>query len=396
MPNEATSTTLGRLLCGMDVEEFIASYYGIRDFHRQSASEDFRDLIDWPALNSILRFHRLEWPRIRLSRSGEAIPLSDYTQEVVRRNGPPYRKLVPARLQRILSAGATLVLDRVDLLHEPVSRAAYDLERTFDAPVFVNLYASWGGANGFELHWDDHDVIVVQIDGVKEWTVAGPTRKWPLYKDLTATARPAGDGATTLLMEPGASLYLPHGWWHSARPTGRPSLHLTFGVDQSNGIDLLTWAVDRLRDDELFRKRLPLHAAGPLRRQHLAELRERVLRFLDDPDLLDEFHVYESGRSEALPEYSLPTMRADGEMVRWLAPRAVLMPRPDGAGIVLHANGKRITLKSRAEVFLKELMASRELVLAGFEPAEKYGMSHGDLESLLEELLRLGIVSFSE
>ncbi|MFM9493390.1 JmjC domain-containing protein [Streptomyces galilaeus] len=377
----------------MSVNEFIASYYGSREFHGQSASETFRDLIDWPALNSILRFHRLEWPRVRLSRSGDAVPLSEYTQEVVRRNGPPYRKLVPARLQRTLSAGATLVLDRVDLLHEPVSRAAYELERALGSPTFVNLYASWGESGGFEMHWDDHDVIVVQIYGEKEWTVAGPTRKWPLHKDVKANPRPAGDDAHTLLMKPGSSLYLPHGWWHSARPTGGPSLHLTFGVDPGNGIDLLTWTVDRLRDDEVLRQRLPLHASGPDRSRYLAEVRARVLRILDDPGLLDDFELHESACGEATPEYSLPAMRPEGETVRWLAPRAVLVPRSDGDGIVLHANRKRITFQSRAETFLKELMDSGELSLDRSRSAEKYGLDRQDMDTLLEELLKLGIVS---
>ncbi|MEW1827818.1 cupin domain-containing protein [Streptomyces sp. NPDC088196] len=375
------------------MNEFIASYYGSREFHEQSGSESYRDLIDWPALNSILRFHRLEWPRVRLSRNGAAVPLSEYTQEVVRRNGPPYRKLVPAHLQRTLSAGATLVLDRVDLLHEPVARAAYELERALGSPTFVNLYASWGGSSGFEMHCDDHDVIVVQIDGEKEWTVAGPTRKWPLHKDVKANPRPTGDDAHTLLMKPGSYLYLPHGWWHSARPTGGHSLHLTFGIDPSNGIDLLTWTVDRLRDDELLRQRLPLHASDSGRSRYLSEIRERVLRILNDPSLLDDFELHEIACGEATPEYSLPAMRPEGDTVRWLAPRAVLVPRSDGSGIVLHANRKRITLQPQAEVFLKELMDSGEISLDRSRSDEKYGISPQEMDTLLEELLKLGIVS---
>ncbi|MGH3831563.1 MAG: JmjC domain-containing protein [Pseudonocardiaceae bacterium] len=33
---------------------------------------------------------------------------------------------------------------------------------------------------GFDLHWDDHDVIVVQLAGSKMWEVRGTSRPAPL------------------------------------------------------------------------------------------------------------------------------------------------------------------------------------------------------------------------
>lgn len=40
---------------------------------------------------------------------------------------------------------------------------------------------------GFGTHWDDHNVIVVQVEGSKHWRLYGPTRSAPMHRD---TAQP--------------------------------------------------------------------------------------------------------------------------------------------------------------------------------------------------------------
>ncbi|MEU9499710.1 cupin domain-containing protein [Streptomyces sp. NPDC048196] len=56
------------------------------------------------------------------------------------------------------------MIDAIDELHEPVADLAQHLEGWLRTHVQVNAYASWSAQEGFGTHWDDHDVIVVQVE----------------------------------------------------------------------------------------------------------------------------------------------------------------------------------------------------------------------------------------
>ena len=56
--------------------------------------------------------------------------------------------------------------------------------------VNVNLYASWRRDNGFGLHWDDHDVFILQIAGAKDWQIYPDTAPHPLRGSKVAETPP--------------------------------------------------------------------------------------------------------------------------------------------------------------------------------------------------------------
>ncbi|MFE3205772.1 JmjC domain-containing protein [Embleya sp. NPDC059237] len=106
-----------------------------------------------------------------------------------RRNVVVHR-LQPAHLHERLAAGATLVLDAVGELHHPLGEFAQDLERFVRTGVQINAYASWTAVEGFGIYWDDHDTVVVQLDGSKRWRLYGPTRIAPLHRDVAVPEPP--------------------------------------------------------------------------------------------------------------------------------------------------------------------------------------------------------------
>lgn len=354
-------------------------------------------LFDWPDLNHALDTQRLEWPRLRVVSKGETVPEADYTVEVARRIGGSYRTVVPAKLNAVLSAGATLVIDGINQLHPAVDRVASELSGLFRAPVLVNLYASWGDVEGFDLHWDDHEVLVLQVSGSKAWQIHEPTRDWPLWFDVADAPRPTGSPFLEHTLEPGDLLYVPHGWWHMAVASQSPSLHLTFGVTRPTGIDYLNWVVDALRDLDFVRKPLPFdltlgdeHAREQLQAQlveavaSIVQGRGTVLDFLDDQD----------GHARSLARFSLPAA-IDGEStwsaVRWLAPRAV-MRTVDGV-VQLTCDGHRLELPREASVTLTLLTQKRECTRQFLESMSQ--LSAPDLDDLLRQLAARGLVQLN-
>ena len=278
------------LLTPYDTGSFLRTCWGQQYLHVPGTRGKFSELLPWPSLNQILEQHRLDTPRVRLTREGKQVPAESFLsyQSNRRRPNQPIARVRAADLTRELREGATLVLDAVDELHAPITALAESLERVFRVRIQVNAYAGWRTSHGFDLHWDDHDVFILQIAGRKQWKVYGMTRKYPLARDVEPATdkpdKPLWEG----MLEAGDLLYIPRGWWHVATPLNEPTLHLTVGVNNPNGADLLAWFVDRLKTSEDVRRDLPQFAGAEEQGALLDRLRDLLIQEWR-PGLMDEY-----------------------------------------------------------------------------------------------------------
>ena len=143
--------------------EFLDSHWGAGVLHVRGRAGRFARMMPWPRLGEILSRQRLDFPRLRLVRDGKPLPVSAYLRHTTgSRQKTTIPRLKAPELTRQLREGATLVLDAVDELSEPVEALAKGLELFFRERVQVNLYAGWQTSRGFDLHWDDHDVFILQ------------------------------------------------------------------------------------------------------------------------------------------------------------------------------------------------------------------------------------------
>jgi len=178
--------------------------------------------------------------------------------------------LDPAVLNARLREGATLILDAANELSPPLQRLCASLAAEFACACQANLYACWGATQGFDVHWDDHDVFVVQVEGRKRWTLYGSTRAAPTRRDHhDEHVRPETPLEETLL-EPGDVLYLPRGYWHAAVGLGGPTMHLTVGLTRKTGSDFLHWLADYALADAGARADLPLERDDAVLGAHLS------------------------------------------------------------------------------------------------------------------------------
>jgi hypothetical protein len=155
--------------------------------------------------------------------------------------------------------------DAQQRLGRAVFEMVSSLAIAFRAHTQVNAYLSVGEAPGFGLHWDDHDVLVVQLEGRKYWEVRKPVDIGGL-KGITPS-RQGGDVAWSGLMEPGRALYIPRGWAHSVSGLAdEQSAHLTFGFRRLNALDALGMLnADWFADDWTFDPSQIEHGIGSWR-----------------------------------------------------------------------------------------------------------------------------------
>jgi uncharacterized cupin superfamily protein len=121
-----------------------------------------------------------------------------------------------------LNSGAMLVFDCIEETTSVLSAVAANLESFFDEYCQFNGYFQITKGEGFKEHADPHDVLVLQIDGQKTWTLRCPSNK-----------------TSTVVLRAGDLLYIPRAWPHQAAPSMCGSSHLSIGIEYpaANGSD---------------------------------------------------------------------------------------------------------------------------------------------------------------
>ncbi|WKD31605.1 JmjC domain-containing protein [Streptomyces xanthophaeus] len=370
-------------------DTFLAQTYH-RSYAHFPGTADTAGLFSWDDLNRIIATQRLEPPRLRLSADGEMVPLHRYAIPTTNRRAVTWSRIQPADFHTQLKDGASLVLDALEKIHPAVGVAAEGLERFLGTPVQANAYASWTDREGFGLHWDDHDVVVVQVHGSKRWRLYGSTREAPTFRDVESPESPEGDPVADIVLAPGDVLYLPRGWWHAVTADqGTESLHLTFGMVPHTGADLMLWVVDQLRSSLALRKDVPRFAYLPEQSDFIEAIRREVLDMMADPRLVERWaeSIDTTDLGHAIP--SLPYvdgLPARPEIaVKLTAPRGRLTANPAHSTVTFSAAGTAWDFAESAAPALGTLLIGQPVTLSTL--ADSAGMDVKDVAELVWVLI---------
>lgn len=335
-----------------------------------------RALPRWSAVNVFLETHRNDFPRVRLEREGSSRDeLEIFTFQQMRR-GNNVARLLPHKLYGHLRDGATLVIDAIDEAI-PVLRDLRDsLKSVFKCHVQINAYCTFGASRGFGLHWDDHDVFIIQLEGRKEWNFYGMTRESPLFRDIEEAVVPS-EKKEQRILERGDVIYIPRGYWHDVVGVNEPSLHLTIGVNRPSGINFLSWVSDRAREGTFFREDLPIVEGE--RKQRYREDLFRNLNVVCPEDPVDVFWDEWAASDVVLPRVSLPYGASresktlhDCSIARVYA--LAIVERVSGE-LRIRTMGKEWVFDERVEPLFGALNEGRPLsIKEGFERCKKEGL----------------------
>jgi Cupin superfamily protein len=391
---------LEHLLSPLTVDEFVTNYWGRTFKHVPGVAGKFSHLLPWQRLNEALEQHRLDFPRLRLTRDGERLPPGTY----ISYSKPGQRRVAVPRLRyekltQELNRGATLVLDAVDELDESLRALAEALELFFHERIQINAYAGWRTSRGFDLHWDDHDVFILQVAGRKRWMIYGMTRPYPLAGD-PKEPKPTEPPLWNQILEAGDLLYIPRGFWHVAYPLNEPTLHLTVGVHNRAGLDLLHWLVERMRSRELFRMDLPRFATTETIQAHVAEMRRELLSEWDD-DILNRYFADLDASALSRPRLSLACVPVGGSLpsgnmlVKLLAPRPLDLKGESGV-VRFSSLKKEWRLAVEALPILSHLDKHRVCSVSELCEVAKSEVDERRVRVFLKELLMNGLVAIVE
>jgi len=353
------NVTVESLFAQITLDRFLAEKFGKEPYHSVGPADRFLSFFDWRALNQLLTNCRWAYPRFRLVKDGYDLPPGSYSSPGP--SGMDYAVLSFRDVVRHIKEGASLVVDAVDEIWPPARRLAESLERTLGEYVKINAYASWTREPGFDHHWDDHDVIIVQIFGSKRWSLFGEGRRFPLRRDVepNITSPSAAPAKLTVDVKAGHVLHVPRGYWHSVSTVEAPSLHLTLGITQKTAIDYLHWVADHFTSNEFMRRSLPRYSQGDLA-DHVAQITRILHDFLAAEASVNTFleavDVQAPGRQHfGLPGISRSAVAESLEdaTIVWLPARFRVRRSP--GEVLVEADGHRWRFHAESEPLIRAL-----------------------------------------
>ncbi|MEZ5961153.1 MAG: cupin domain-containing protein [Hyphomonadaceae bacterium] len=180
--------------------------------------------------------------------------------------------------------GSTIILNQAHQFDPSLARLCRGLEHVFSSHVQTNIYLTPPNAQGFRTHYDNHDVLVIQVEGEKAWRLYDMPISTPFRGEGFEQGRyEPGALRQEFVLKPGDCAYVPRGLMHDAQTSGdKPSLHITVGLITRTWADLMLEAVSEaaLRSPELRRSLPPGFARADFDREkaraHLQTLMQNL------------------------------------------------------------------------------------------------------------------------
>lgn len=187
--------------------------------------------------------------------------------------------------------GATIVLNQAHQFDPALSRLCRGLEHVFSSHVQTNIYLTPPNAQGFRTHYDNHDVLVIQVEGEKVWRLYEMPIAIPFRGEgFELGQHEPGELRQEFVLKPGDCAYVPRGLMHDAQTSGdKASLHITVGLITRTWADLMLEAVSEvaLRSPELRRSLPPGFSRPAFDRAKAHEHLKTLVRGLADEVKLD-------------------------------------------------------------------------------------------------------------
>jgi bifunctional lysine-specific demethylase and histidyl-hydroxylase NO66 len=277
--------SLGWLLGPLTVDDFLGAVWGITHHHVSRGRADYVDNLreDADSVDDLLALFRPHLSLVCLVRERErkdqyVYRLADGGFDV-------------AAIGRDFADGYTIVLDSVQRYAPAIGALAQSIEVELDFATQVNAYFTPPESQGFAAHSDDHDALIVQLQGSKIWHVyegvdVAPHEMWR-HEAMPTAGLPA---PVDVRLEAGDVLYVPRGRVHAAESTSELSVHLTVGLHAPTLFMLATRELNALNnsDDRIHTQLPPRFLSDPDVRSSLGALVHGIAKALEQPEVIAE------------------------------------------------------------------------------------------------------------
>ena len=375
--------SLGDIVSPLPLPEFLQAFRDKRRLHVDAIdparATSAALLLPWQEIESMISMHNLD--DLETMKNGMLIPPQLYQGQ-----GDL------GVFHDLLAQGASLVIKQIQLTVPRIQWLATSIERQLGCVVGVNAYCSFSSGGAFKPHWDRHDVLVVQIHGTKTWRIWDSTFRNPVERSRGANHDITDAASEEFVVSSGDVLFIPRGEPHAASVSRGSSVHVTFGFDGLNGVDVLQRLQNAAGQDDFLRTDLPPREAHAEVREHEKELKIRLHRLVDALDLSD---FLEDDDANRLPvrQASLTFSEQPGDILRLTLRRRVSLPElTDGEPPPVTIGGTSYRLSRPAIDLLRGLLACDCQSRSSLIESLRSSHDRAAVVAGIQELIRLGFL----
>lgn len=254
--NAADRALIAWLLEPYSIEDFKARHYERAPLHiSRNQANRYERYFTLEEYERVLYGSIVRPKDLGMVKDGVAARIEAYAEQSKTerndRKAPAYELIDPDRVSTLFSSGCSLVLDGVGKMSPMLANLCRGLEAFFGHRVNANVYLTPPGNQGFGMHYDTHDTLIIQIEGSKHWRVYNAPNELPLEdRFFDKKVHAVGEVQLDIVMQPGDVLYIPRGYLHEGNANDELSLHVTLGLFPQKWYHVLKDAVDRAAETE--------------------------------------------------------------------------------------------------------------------------------------------------
>ncbi len=386
---------LDNIIAPVKVDDFFLDYWEKKPLVVNRHTPDyFAHLLTLDAIDQVITTSDIRFPDIRVISAAHEIASSDYTMGGGR--------LKPDSVMKLYQEGGTVILNHQHKWQPALAKFCRALELVFSQPFQTNIYLTPPNAQGFGIHFDTHDVFVLQIAGSKDWKIFDSAIDLPLAgQGFNPTDEDIGETQMTCTLEAGDLLYIPRGILHEASSLDDLSLHATVGILSKTWADFILEAVSQvIVSDPNFRLAMPVGFAQPDFDQSKAEttfhdLLSDLTRKIDFNAVFDTYvNEFVDTRAPLLQGQMKQISQIaglDSKSTIRLREGVVFRLERGSDTISLSFYGKTIELPFSCEKPLQTLLSANEVILKDL-PRDEEDNEIEDILILIRRLISEGFI----
>lgn len=251
--------------------DFFTNYFEKKFLHvSRDQPKHFNNVLNLDDIDSLFATGRLFYPVVNTIKAGDKKSVASWLKV---QNLDPTIPIDKEELFKAFADGHTITFNTIHLYVPKLKKFLIDLGERWSVSFTSNLYITPANNQGFDWHYDNHDVFVIQLNGSKKWEL---DKKDPFLPDLNykRTSPPVNEieDVESLVLNEGDTLYIPRGTYHRAIAYEKYSVHLTIGVNSVKVYKLLEDILHQAIEQKEFRKSVISNNINPYNVQELTAL----------------------------------------------------------------------------------------------------------------------------
>ncbi len=386
-----------KIIAPYSIDDFFETYHEKDILHvKRNDERYYQDILTPLEISDYLERQDIFYPSVRIVKNGKEIPNGEYTLKSTpighhRKDGIINTEKAFAHFNN----GATFVIQAGQRYFNNLAHCSLELSQKFNSPVQANLYITPNKSQGFNPHWDTHDVFVLQISGTKTWHLYGFEKELPTKNQSFVSKDYKKEPIQTIQLSPGDFLYVPRGYVHDAMADDGISSHITIGVLSFTWARYFNEIFPQLEEFKEFREAVPfwkgdltnlIQEKTESLRQKLPELNfgkgiERLNKSYHSAQPQPVRHYFESIRNISKLTSDTPLALNEGLIYQLVKKEA---------GHELHLLGKAIQFSAALKPVVDDIFSKKKFLLRDLP---------GDAEAakgLITQLIREGVVYIDE